>query len=221
MTTSFALTNDLLQAPSLQALPWLRHGFGTRAAAPLDPAHTATLKQIHSDIVVIARQPGVLGQGDALCTNTPGLTVAVRTADCLSLLLADPRHRVVAAVHAGWRGTVSGIAAATVLRMGTEWGTKPGDLVVACGPAILPCCFEVGPEVAVQFAALFPERGDLNQHTQIDLVEANRRHLARVGVAPHQIAVSDACTRCDAERFHSHRRDREQAGRLVSFIGVV
>jgi YfiH family protein len=120
-----------------------------------------TLKQVHSDAIhVITAAPAAPLSGDALITRTPGLLLAVQTADCVPILLADTRNCVVAAVHAGWRGTLARIVAKAVGRMQMEFGTKPADVVAAIGPSIGRCSFEVGPEVARAFAGQFANARD-------------------------------------------------------------
>src|ERR1019366_3716635 len=146
-------SRQIYRVTELDALPWLVHGFGTRRArvAALF-GNLATLRQIHSTTCVRATgRGGGLGEGDALLENTPGSVVAVKTADCLPILLVDERQRAVAAVHAGWRGTVAGIAQRAVEAMRAEFGALPGELHAAIGPGIGKCCYEVGPEVAAQF----------------------------------------------------------------------
>ena len=120
-------SGNIYRVSEFDALPWLIHGFGTRDSdIPGMFAHLATLKQIHSAECVAAQgRPGMLGQGDALLENTPGSIVAVKTADCIPLLLVDGEHRAVAAVHAGWRGTAAGIAQRAVEAMAARFGTKP------------------------------------------------------------------------------------------------
>lgn len=199
----------ILRFPELDALGWVEHGFGTRNSVDWPGSRPlAAVKQIHSDRVVVAEGPGVLGEGDALITDRPGFLLTIRTADCFPILLADREHRRVAAVHAGWRGTAAGIAAKTVAAMGS------GDLVAVIGPGIQKCCFEVGPEVAVHFAGYPAER------THVDLAAENRRQLIEAGLSPDQIVVSDLCTCCGPDQFHSFRRDREASGRMVSAIGI-
>ena len=134
--------------------------------------------------------------------------------------MADPRNRAVAAVHAGWRGVVQQIASKTIEAMTAHFGTDPAELVIGLGPGIGFCCFEVGAEVATQFAQFFPDRTDLNGRAKIDLVETIRRQLRRNGVRPGQLATADLCTSCQADQFHSYRRDRDQAGRMVAAIGI-
>lgn len=115
-----------------------------------------TVKQVHSDAIhVVTSAPAAPLSGDALMTRTPGLLLAVQTADCVPILLADTRNRVVAAVHAGWRGTVARIVAKAVGRMQMEFGTRPADVIAAIGPSIGRCSYEVGPEVARAFAGQF------------------------------------------------------------------
>lgn len=204
----------LYRVQELDALNWLVHGFGTRHAdIPALFQQLATLKQVHSaECVAAGGRSGVLGQGDALLENTPGSVVAVKTADCVPILLVDDRHRAVAAVHAGWRGTASAIATRAVEAMGERFGTDPADLHAAIGPAIGGCCYEVGPEVADRFGR--------EGRVHLDLAEMNRGQLTKIGIATGRIYVSGMCTMCRGDEFHSFRRDREAAGRLYSFAGI-
>jgi YfiH family protein len=214
------LRENIYRAESLDALDWLEHGFGTRVSVAADRQLT-TGRQIHSDRVLVAEgEPGIVGEGDALITNRPGVLLAIRTADCVPILIADGRTRAVAAVHAGWRGTVLGIVSKTIQALAERYGSRPEDLVIAIGPGIGECCFQVGPEVATQFRAIFPERNDLGMRADIDLVEANRRQLTVARVLDDRITISGLCTMCLADTFHSYRRDREAAGRMISLIGV-
>ena len=128
------------------------------AALAVRDGKPITLKQIHSDSIHrVAAAPHVALSGDALITNAPGLLLAVQTADCVPVLLADTRRRSVAAIHAGWCGTLARIAAKTIGRMSMEFGTNPEDIVAAIGPAIHRCSYEVGPEVAQAFAGQFSQ----------------------------------------------------------------
>jgi YfiH family protein len=205
---------QVYRVPELDRLEWLVHGFGTRLAdVPGLFGNLATLKQVHSAACVDAGgRCGVLGEGDALLEDAPGSVVAIRTADCIPILLADERLRAVAAVHAGWRGTAAGIAAAAVAAMRSRFGTRPGDLHAAIGPGIGVCCYEVGPEVAAHFGGW--------ERMRIDLAAANRRQLETAGVAPRRIHASNLCTLCRPAEFHSFRRDGDSAGRLYSFAGI-
>jgi len=207
-------SQNVYRARPLEKFGWLEHGFGTRNAIQFPPnGNLATLKQIHSNMCVRAGgRTGVLGQGDALLENTPGQLVGVRTADCMPILLVDEENHAVAAVHAGWRGTVQHIAAEAVRQMAMAFGTRPEHLHAAIGPGIGKCCYEVGPEVSAQFG----ETGVCH----VDLVEANRRQLCEAGVPESQTYAANLCTMCGAEDFHSYRRDRERAGRLLSIVGV-
>ena len=189
--------------------------------------------------------------GDALLTRIPGLLLAVRTADCLPILLADTRHRAVAAVHAGWRGTLARISEKALGRMKMEFDTRPEDVVAALGPAIGGCCYEVGPDVVQAYAAKFPsarawfegpfERLAANDdpapfpwlsmtppghevpplRARLDLRAANRWQLTEAGVPPAQIVTSELCTACRTDLFFSHRRERGRTGRLLAVIGIL
>ena len=207
-------SREIYRSSELDSLDWLIHGFGTRHAdVPGVFRNLATLKQLHSATCVAAEgRSGVLGSGDALLEDTPGAVVAVKTADCIPILLADERHRAVAAVHAGWRGTAAGIATRAVEAMRERFGAAASDLHAAIGPGIGECCYEVGPEVAAQFG--------LQGRAHLDLSGINRRQLAEIGIPEQRIYVSQLCTMCRPGEFHSFRRDREAAGRLHSFIGI-
>ena len=207
-------SRQIYRVTEFDSLAWLVHGFGTRLACVPALFDLATLRQIHSTTCVSAAgRRGVLGEGDALLENTPGSVVAIRTADCLPILLVDDRHRAVAAVHAGWRGTVAGIAQRAVEAMHQQFASLPGDLHAAIGPGIGPCCYEVGPEVAAQFGR--------QGRAHVDLAGTNRRQLIEAGVTPERIYASNLCTMCRAEEFHSFRRDKAAAGRLFSFAGIL
>ena len=207
-------SHHVYRVSELDSFDWLVHGFGTRLSdIPAQFQNLATLNQVHSSTCLAAEgRSGVLGRGDALLENAPGAVVAVRTADCIPILLVDERRRAVAAVHAGWRGTVARIAAQAVQTMAERFGTSPADLHAAIGPGIGKCCYEVGPEVAAQFG------GQGRAH--IDLADANRRQLVEAGVTPGRIYASNLCTMCLSADFHSFRREGEAAGRLYSFVGI-
>jgi polyphenol oxidase len=204
-------SDEVIRAESLERFEWLQHGFGTRLSTGF-PAENrlATAKQVHSNHVLLVEEPGVQGEGDALITDRPGIGLAIRTADCLPVLIADPETRVIAAVHAGWRGVVSEIVSKAVDTMTRKFGSRPENLVTAIGPGIAECCFEVGSEVAVQF--------QLSGRANVDLVETLCRQLGRNGVRRGQISTSELCTCCNPQLFESYRRDRGAAGRMISMI---
>ena len=199
----------MIQAPNFADLAALGlvHGFGERSSTY--PEGIRTVKQIHSDIVQDAAGP--LGEGDALVSNQRGVLVGVKTADCVPILIVDPTTQIVAAIHAGWRGTARGIAAAAVRDITVRWQTDPRNLRAAIGPAIGGCCYEVGPEVARHFGV------EAAGAVHLDLARINELQLRCAGVA--NVWKSSDCTFCAANRFYSYRREREQAGRMVSFIG--
>jgi len=210
-----------------------------------------TLRQVHSDVLrVIQESPRHAAKGDALATRTPNLLLGIQTADCIPILLIDPRHRAVAAIHAGWRGTVARIAAKTVGRMAMEFGTQPKDVLAALGPGIGRCCYEVGPDVVKEFAAQFSNAAewfdgpfamlasgeDPNPlpwltmmppghqpppvRCHLDLRAANSAILAEAGAQRKNIFASDFCTSCRTDLFFSYRREGA-TGRMMAVIGVV
>jgi YfiH family protein len=203
---------ELIQSAIFSTVPWVEHRFGTRGDPPTQEG-MAGLKQIHSARCLMADADGCLGEGDALITRRPGLAVSVRTADCLPILLADREHRVIAAVHAGWRGTADEIVGRTIDTMRAQFDTTPGQIVAAIGPGIGACCYYVGEEVSRRFG--------LNHAGRIDLAAANRAQMVAAGVPAAQIDALNLCTFCDPVRFDSYRRDKDRAGRMISYIRIV
>jgi len=206
-----------------------------------------SLKQIHSDVIhLFDATPAEPCQGDASTTNRPGLLLGVQTADCVPILLVDPKKRAVAAVHAGWRGTLQRIVVKAIGRMHMQFGTKPADLLAAIGPSIGGCCYEVGTEVATQFLSQFAEAPDwfdefrtgdepnsiqwLNRmppghqpppkNVLLDLKKANRAQLLGAGLRAANIFVSDLCTACRPDLLFSYRKEAARGGRLMSVIGI-
>lgn len=201
-----------LRSPLLESIPWLEHGFGTKQG-PLSQGGMASLRQIHSSLALVAdRRDGCVGEGDALLTREPGVIVSVRTADCFPILLADTVTRAVAAVHAGWRGTDAQVVLETIRRMQAEFDTEVENIIAAIGPGIGGCCFEVGEDVGHRFG--------LEGAGYVDLAQENAAQLIAAGVAHGRISLARSCTVCDREKFHSWRRDREDASRMISFIAV-
>ena len=189
-------------------------------AAGFDAARLATCKQVHkADCVVADGQDGAALRAisaDALVATEPGRTVGVYTADCMPILLSDGAGRVAAA-HAGWRGTVAGIAAATFVAL-QQAGAEAGSIHVVLGPSIGPCCFEVGEEVAAEFERVAPRAvlREAGRKPHIDLGIANSDLLAAAG-ARHTTVVP-LCTMCRADLFYSFRRDGAGIGQMLSFI---
>jgi len=202
----------------LAAFDGLEHSFGTAAAPP--PPGYLTVHQVHSARVLHSSECSGAVEGDALFTSGHGVFIGVKTADCVPLLLYDHEHKVVAAVHSGWRGTLLNIAATAVSRLSVECGSNPSHLTAALGPSIGPCCFEVGPEVGVQFRNIFPERDDLDRQTTVDLGEAVRRQLVQAGIPTGQIDSGAPCTFCGGKEFFSWRRDRILGQRMFAVIGL-
>ncbi|MEP6717300.1 MAG: peptidoglycan editing factor PgeF [Terriglobia bacterium] len=208
----YALTSKfnvfiMLTAPNLIGLGWLVHGFGGRDT--VYPPGIHTVKQIHSAIVLEAPDSH---EGDALISREPGRLIGVKTADCVPILLACPTTHAVAAIHAGWRGTAQNIVAAAVAGLRYRYGTAPEDLHAAIGPSIGRCCYEVSSDVAHRFAPWVTETDHL------DLPAINQIQLENAGV--RSLWKADECTFCRADRYYSFRRDKEQAGRMLSFIGA-
>ena len=181
----------------------------------------ARAHQVHGDRVVVARVAGEIAEeADAVLSVAHGVAACVVVADCVPLLIADPCSGAVAAVHAGWRGTLAHTAAKAVEALTREVGAQPGDLLAAIGPAIGPCCYEVSPELAQAFRddlgpSVAEPRGG---NARVDLWLANELVLRRAGLARERVEVLGRCTACEPDAFFSHRRDRGHTGRQVGFI---
>ena len=218
-----------------------------QSALDADRLAFVSVKQFHSDVVCdFSSAPNEPCSADASISKTPNLLLGIQTADCVPILLLDPKKRAVAAVHAGWRGTLQRIVEKTIGRMKMEFKTDPSDLFAAIGPAIGECCYEVGTEVAAAFHSQFanaPEwfdelrTGDepnplqwLNQfppghqpppkNVRLDLRKANRAQLLAAGLHPQNIFVSDLCTACRPDLLFSYRKQGSESGRMMSVMGI-
>jgi purine-nucleoside/S-methyl-5'-thioadenosine phosphorylase / adenosine deaminase len=163
---------------------------------------------------------------DAIVSNAQGLLAGVKTADCVPILIGDPKTGAFAAVHAGWRGTLAEVATKALNRMITEYETKPPEVRIAIGPAAGACCYEVGTDVIDAFTNSFPDqelfRVTRPAHGCIDLLKANRSRLISAGVDPDKIYLAPFCTMCRTDLFFSYRREKNvqgKVGRLMSVIG--
>ena len=192
-----------------------------------DPASKADLWQVHSATVVVADDPNGprdhLGRADALITDRPDVSLLLRFADCLPILLYDPRRPAVGVVHAGWRGSMKKIAAAAVMAMAERSGSRPADVIAGIGPGVGPCHSAVGPEVVEQTRAAFNGAADglllaRNGGYHLDLWAANRVALEQAGV--DQIEVAELCTVCHSDDFFSHRATGGLTGRFGGLIGL-
>jgi YfiH family protein len=213
-----------------------------------------TLRQVHSDIIrCVDSIPDSTSKeplsGDGLITATPGLLLAIQTADCLPVILVDTKRHAIGVFHAGWRGTVKRIVEKGAGEMHRCFGTNPRDLKAAIGPGIQGCCYEVGEEVRTKFesqfeygASLFreikesdpvrekypllflsaraPGHSDLPRKISLDLVEANRQQLLAAGVPAKNIEASPLCTNCHPELLFSYRAEHGKTGRLMGAAGI-
>ncbi|HEX4422294.1 MAG TPA: peptidoglycan editing factor PgeF [Kofleriaceae bacterium] len=192
--------------------------------AGYDPAQLVATRHVHGVAVHTVGEPlAADAEFDGLVCDREGPVLGAFAADCIPLLFADPQARVCGAAHAGWRGTVAGVATNVVARM-TALGAEPRRIRVALGPSIGPCCFEVGPEVVAAFRAALGDvpamvvAGPHKDH--IDLRVAMRTMLERAGVPADQIDDRPPCTRCEPDRFFSYRRDGREGGVHMGFIGL-
>lgn len=205
------------------------------AALGVAPESLVTVRQVHGAAVALARRqdagrgacPGSepLGYADAIITNEPGVTLMTLHADCLPVLLFDPEQRAVAAIHAGWRGTVGNVVGNTVSAMQDAFGTRPDRLVAFLGSAIRQCCYEVGDEVVQAWQALAGARWQRAAVVRqgrwyFDVVLANQWILEECGLPRDQIEISSVCTRCSGDQWFSHRGQGADTGRFAAMIAL-
>jgi hypothetical protein len=214
------------------------------------PWRLIAARQVHSDIiwpVESAAESQLVGDG--LITDTAGLLLGIQTADCLPIIVVDPKRRAVGVFHAGWRGTVKRIVEKGVGEMHRFFGSRARDLKAAIGPGIHGCCYEVGEEVRDQFASQFayaeklfrvieesdpvrekypmlfltaraPGHSELPKKILLDLVEANRQQLLAVGVPAKSIEALPLCTNCRTDLLFSYRAEKGKTGRMMGVVGI-
>lgn len=184
-----------------------------------------TLSQIHSDRIVVIDNPDTrpeevkTREADGILTNVKGISIGILTADCTPILLYDSKKGVIAAVHAGWRGTAMKIANKCVKRMQERFGTDPEDIAAAIGPAIGICCYKVNDDVALAVGNIDKAAKTCERHWRLDLPKANLLHLEEAGVK--DVNLSGICTSCRTDLFYSHRAESGKTGRQVSFISLI
>jgi YfiH family protein len=232
------LAQHLFTTRQLALRPFDAQGASWRAALAAvggTPERFVRIKQVHGNMVHVARRDASdpaggspITEADAVVSNATGLVVGVQVADCVPLLLADKRSGAVAAVHAGWRGTVAGIAQAAVQTLGREFGVDPADIVAAMGPSIGRCCYEVGPEVMDTFRRAGATEAQIDTwfsagtsgHSWLDLWRVNQDQLLAAGVPPAQVHLSRLCTKTHLAWFDSYRADGANSGRMAALIRV-
>jgi YfiH family protein len=184
------------------------------------------VKQVHgSEVVEVTRSASRTIQADGIWTKDHEAVLAVLVADCVPILLASRDGKAVAAVHAGWRGTAARVVTRAVERLGAG-GHAAKDVVAALGPAIGPCCFEIGAEVEAQLRQAYPQAGEAIRRDEqgrvvADLWSLNRQALLEAGVPAASVDVLAECASCQPARFFSHRRDKDGTGRQAGLIGFV
>jgi YfiH family protein len=227
-----------LELPALGQSAEARHLFGLRGPRPVEilakrfairETGILSVRQVHGDsiwVIGASEDEDAADRAcDALVTNRKGIAITVRTADCLPILIWDETQKVVAAVHAGWRGSLKAIASKTVVTMRSSFGCRPDDLWVGIGPAIGSCCYEVDGPVLGPLRTEFDYWKEVVREKgggkgMLDLAGLNLRQLIASGVPSDRIAVVDACTFCHPERFYSYRRDGHSAGGMINGIMI-
>jgi len=219
----------LLRSELIDGVTNVIHGFGVRGVMPSQYLDALGIKdrfivetdQMHGGTVHYLMWPkkGSVLEGDAFISDRPGMVCFVRGADCVPILIADTKRPAVAAVHAGWRGTVENVIGETLKAMKGVFGTESSDCVAAIGPAICGKCYEVGSEVVEAISKLDVGKEWLIDSNHVDLKMAVASLLQKSGVPRSNIDVSNHCTFCDPA-FASWRRDHDEDERQFSFIMI-
>ncbi len=191
------------------------------AALGFVPAQLAWSIQVHGTEIRQVESPGGAEGFDALVATRPGILLAVSVADCTPILVFDKGENVVAAIHAGWRGTVGGIVHKSLIFMEKTFGSRPESCLAFVGPCIAECSFEVGEDVAVHFAEPFKRWDAARQKFFVDLKKANAAQLRAFGLTDGQIEISPHDTFRENDRFFSHRADGGNTGRMLAAIGLL
>ena len=181
-------------------------------------------KQNHSvNIEIVESSNNIFPDTDALITNVPGICIAVRTADCVPVLLYDPIQKAIAAIHSGWKGTLQKITNKTIVRMTKAFGCNPGDIIAGIGPSIGPEVYEVGKDVIDGFDKEFKKNTFFkaikdSDKALLNLWKANEQILLDSGVPKKNIEIAEMCTYSNPNLFYSARRDGQRSGRLATGI---
>ncbi|HXG52537.1 MAG TPA: peptidoglycan editing factor PgeF [candidate division Zixibacteria bacterium] len=197
-----------------------------KRSAGIHSGRVIVMRQVHGDGIVEVRDASLkeAGEADGMISALPNVYLGVLTADCVPILLLAPRERVVAAVHAGWRGTLAGIAAKAVERLEQRFGVSPRAVEAALGPSIGACCYEVKEDVSRPLAERWGGVAERSTRVAegrifVDLRRINRGILEQCGVPPQRVHEIGPCTSCAAQDFFSFRRERRETGRQISLIG--
>ncbi|GAB3943320.1 peptidoglycan editing factor PgeF [Spirosoma harenae] len=180
----------------------------------------ASSHQVHGTEILRATEPGRYDGYDALITNTPGLYIGVTVADCVPILIYDQEHQAVAAIHAGWRGTVGKIVTKTLVQMQQQFGASAIHCYAYIGTCIDECSFEVGTEVAEQFDSEFKRDNAASGKSFVDLKKANAQLLRDFGIPSEQIHISPFSTVLNNSDYFSYRAEQGQTGRMLAVIGI-
>jgi len=228
-----------LSFPPLDAFPFVLHGLTIKGRNPASngdrkatakllkkvgrpKARVVSLSQMHRDQCVAVTAGDKLQRsysGDAVLTDRNDVLVAVRMADCLPVFMVNPKRRIIGMIHAGWRGTLLGIARRTIRKAEDRFGCRPGDFTLLFGPCIRSCCYRVSDRVAVLFDEECVSRRR-DGAPMLNLVQANLKQFTDCGVKEDKIFVVGGCTFCDKDLFCSYRRDKENAGRMIGYLGL-
>jgi polyphenol oxidase len=197
-----------------------------KLAVGIHDGRIVTMKQVHGDRLIEVKDPNIkeAGEADGMVTREKNIFLGVLTADCVPMLFLAREQKIVAAVHAGWRGTLEGIAGKTVKFFLENYGVLPSELEVALGPSIEACCYQIGRDVEQPLIEQWAELASSSLQTRdnityLHLRNLNQAILHRAGIPQSQIFRIGPCTSCAKDQFFSYRREKKETGRQISFIG--
>ncbi len=214
-------TCDFILPPNAQGLSGGQKEF-LKKTYQVDAEKVFTIRQVHGDKVLTVTQndlpqQAILPEADGVVTNVSGIVLSIRTADCVPIFLYDPNKKCIGLAHAGWKSSAQSIAKKTVETLVQNYGSAPADILAALGPAIGRCCYQVGEE----FEKIFPDEiSYISDNRFLDLPLVNKNQLLKAGVKSKNIFESAACTVCGQD-FFSFRRDKEKAGRHLSWMRIL
>jgi YfiH family protein len=234
-------TNDIkwLSFPLLNSIDFIVHGFiiknqnsaphqeGKEIKKLLQGITSSERKlisprQMHQDECLVITSKDELKtkyRGDAILTNRNDVFISIQVADCVPIFMVNEKRGVIGLIHAGWKGALLGIARKTVEKAKHQFRCKPEDFTIVFGPCIRTCCYKVSDDVAILFDRKCVKRSQ-NNLPALDLICVNRKQFLNCGVKGERISATNVCTFCDKESFHSYRREKENAGRMIAFLGL-
>ena len=220
---SFSLALHTKEEPNkiLQNRKFLKQNFPNMNFVVANQTHSSNIHIVTKNQEIgWEKQEEAIENCDALITNLPNIMLTILTADCVPILLLDPKQKVVSAIHAGWKGTEQDIVFKTVEKMKEKFNSNPSDIIAGVAPSIGKCCYEVDWNVAQHFKNIDNAYKKVGNKYMLDLPHINKTQLLKAGVKEENIELSNVCTACEVEHYFSYRKEQGCSGRFMSMIGL-